>query len=518
MSIPKIVGIEQEYAIKIANAADLSAFHASCALVNAYARKTGLRGPDSKMVWDYGHETPFQDIRGNLFKKATGQEILTAEDNRRINVSLANGARLYTDHAHPEYSTPECASALDAVAADKAGEIVLRQALEMVHKELAPVHISLFKNNTDQQGHSYGCHENYLMDAGAHQRFIAENPRKTVSVLIPFLVTRAIFAGAGKVGCENGNPLKPDYQLSQRADFMENLFGLETTYARPLVNTRDEHHADSKRFRRLHLIVGDANMCEFASFLKIGTAQAVLAMLEDNFVKDDFSLKDPVEAVKIVSADYKKPLDLEDGRKMTAVEIQREFLSRAGDYFQKHGEEAVPDAGHVLEYWEEALDGLEELVLSSDMAVEDDPSEMTAKLDWALKLWLINRVRLGKNLKWDDPQIRVLDLKYHNIDESEGIFYHLQDREVAERLLEDSDIETFVARPPEDTRAYFRGRCIEKFPGEINLVNWEVVGFDQGDVYRMIPLMNPMKGTKDRFGRIFEECESAAELIAAITA
>jgi proteasome accessory factor A len=259
-------------------------------------------------------------------------------------------------------------------------------------------------------------------------------------------------------------------------------------------------------------------MCEFASFLKIGSAQAVLAMLEDNFVKDDFSLNDPVEAVKIVSADYKRPLELANGRKMTAVEIQRELLGQAEDYFRRHGERAVPDAEHIVKCWEEALDGLEELVLSKDMVVEDDPSEMTGKLDWVLKLWLINRARIAKKLKWDDPRIKVLDLKYHNIDESEGIFYHLQDREVAERLLEDTDIETLVARPPEDTRAYFRGKCIEKYPGEINFVNWEVVGFDQGDVYRMVPLMNPMKGTRDRFERIFEECENAAELIAAITA
>ncbi len=516
MSIPKIVGIEQEYAIKVANAADLSVFHASCALVDAYARKTGLREPKTRMVWDYGHETPFQDIRGRLFKKATGQEIMSAEDNRRINVSLANGARLYTDHAHPEYSTPECVSALDAVAADKAGELVLRQAMEIVHKNLYPTRISLFKNNTDQQGHSYGCHENYLVDADAHQRFIAGDGRKAVSVLAPFLVTRIVFAGAGKVGHENGNPLKPQYQLSQRADFMENVFGLETTYARPLINTREEHHADDKRFRRLHLIVGDANMCEFASFLKIGSAQLVLAMLEDDFIGDDFALKNPVKAMKIASADFNAPLELENGRSMNAVEMQREFLNRAVEFCEKMDEKTVPDAGKILECWEEALDGVEEMELSEDLDIEDDPFDMVQKLDWALKLWVVNRARTGGKMKWDDPRIKVLDLKYHNIDETDGIFYHLQKQGVAERLLADADIERRMHNPPDDTRAFFRGKCIEKFPEEINIVNWEVVGFDQGDVYRMIPLPNPLKGTRERFESIFENCRNAADLIAAV--
>ncbi len=200
MSIPKVIGIEQEYAIDVKGETDLSVFQASSMLVNAYARKAGLRGPGTQILWDYGHETPFRDIRGELFGKKTGQEITRDDDNLLINAILPNGARLYTDHAHPEYSTPECLSARDAVACDKAGEKILLEAL-LEAKEITPsTTITLYKNNVDHQGHSYGCHENYLMEAAAHEEYLVKSPEKAQRTLIPFLVTRQIFAGAGKPG------------------------------------------------------------------------------------------------------------------------------------------------------------------------------------------------------------------------------------------------------------------------------------------------------------------------------
>jgi proteasome accessory factor A len=513
MSIPKVVGIEEEYALNVRGTDRLTPFQASSFLINSYARAKGLRDPGVRLLWDYGHETPFQDIRGGLFSKSTNQEIISAEDNLRINTVLSNGARLYTDHAHPEYSTAECLSARDVVACDKAGELILMEALEIMRKELPTSEVSLFKNNIDYQGHSYGCHENYLMDAAAHEKYLVRDPEKAVRSLIPFLVTRQIFAGAGKIGGEVDESRETRYQISQRADFLEKLFGVETMYARPIINTREEHHADSAHFRRLHLILGDANMCEFAAFLKIGTTQIVLQMMEDDFLTGHLALADPLGAMKRISADFAASVDLADGRRLTAMEIQRAFLDLAVDYLDKGSGSGVPEAEFILEQWAYALDGLEDLKLSDDLMLVDDPLELARRLDWVLKLWLITRFRQGKDRTWDPQGLRVLDLQYHNILPREGIFRRLQSQGLTERFLSDSDIALFVNEPPSDTRAYFRGKCVEKFAKEVYLVNWEVVGFDHGDVRRMVPLLNPLKGTKALCQDVLEKAENSRELI-----
>lgn len=514
MSIPKIVGIEQEYAIKIKGGETLSFFDASCMLVNGYARHLGLRDRRVNILWDYGHETPYQDIRGGLFGKNTGQQIIGAKENRLINAALPNGARLYTDHAHPEYSTPECLSARDALACDKAGEIVLREGLRLMKNILPSTSVTLYKNNTDQQGHSYGCHENYLMAADAHEACLITHPQMALKSLIPFLVTRQIFAGSGKVGNKERKDSGPPYQISQRADFMENLFGLETMYARPLINTRREHHADPKRFRRLHLILGDANMCEFAGFLKLGSTQIVLQMVEDEFIRQDLTLADPLKAIKQISENFDCAVELADGRKLTAAQIQQEFLEYAQKFRPANTVECLPDYNLILNCWSHALDGLVQLKLSTDLTIEDDPLPLSRRLDWVLKLWIINRYRKGQNCTWGHPLLSVLDLQYHNIDDKEGIFYRTQDQDLTERCLTDEEISCFVHAAPHNTRAWFRGKCLEKFAEEIYLVNWEVVGFDQGDIYRMIPLLNPLKGTRSQYQEIFNQSKNARELIA----
>jgi Pup amidohydrolase len=513
MSIPKILGIEQEYAIKIDGSANLSAFDASCMLVNAYAHRSGLRDPDMKMLWDYAHETPYQDIRGDLFGKNAGQQIIGEEENNLINAGLPNGARLYTDHAHPEYSTPECVSARDAVACDKAGEIILNEALKLVADTLPTASITLYKNNTDHHGHSYGCHENYMMAADTHEAVLIAQPQKALKSLIPFLVTRQIYTGSGKVGGRQKNHTDTSFQISQRADHIENLYGLETMYARPLINTRREHHCDQKQFRRLHLILGDANMCEFAGFLKIGSTQLILQMLEDDFIQDDFSLADPLKANKQISNKLDSRVELADGRKLTAAQIQMELLEYAQKFQQSNPDGCVPDTDLILKCWSQALDGLLQLKISDDWVIEDDPSQLSSRLDWILKLWIINRYRQAKNCDWGHPLLSVLDLQYHNIDKKEGIFYRTQDQNFTERILTDDEIRGFVETPPENTRAWFRGKCIEKFPKEIYLVNWEVVGFDHGDIYRMVPLLNPLKGSRDQYQEIFDRSENAREFI-----
>jgi Pup amidohydrolase len=518
MSIPKVVGIEQEYAIKIKGEDLISDFQASCMLVNDYARKVGLRESGRGMIWDYGHETPYQDIRGRLFGKSTAEQIISDEENRLINAALPNGARLYTDHVHPEYSTPECLSARDAVACEKAGEMILMRSLRSVNDILPSSEISLFKNNTDYHGHTYGCHENYLMEARAHEECLVRSPQKALRTLVPFLVTRQIFAGAGKVGGEGVESKKASYQVSQRADFMEALFGLETMHVRPIINTREEHHADPRRFRRLHLILGDANMCEFAGFLKVGTTQIMLQMMEDDFVTEDFTIKDPINAIKRISAKFDCEVELADGRKSTAIEIQRGFLERAGEYRHTKGIPQVPHVDAILESWAYVLEGLDKFKLSPDLDIKEDAMELKRRVDWILKLWLVNRYRRGKNLDWDHPSLRVLDLQYHDIDHGEGIFYRLQGQGMTERVVNDDEISRFVREAPSDTRAYFRGKCIEKFYQEMYKVNWEVVGFDHGKTYRMIPLLNPLKGTRDQFQEVFDRSANSKDLLDAIEA
>lgn len=513
MSLPKIVGIEQEYAIQVVGEPDVSAFEASCMLINGYARKIGLRRPGMRMLWDYAHETPYDDIRGRLFRKGPSQVVVSDEDNLKINAVLPNGARFYTDHAHPEYATAECRGALQVVACDKAGEIILQEAVAELRGLCPELKIRLFKNNSDHQGHSYGCHENYLMSAEAHETCIARDADPAVRLLIPFLVTRQVMSGAGKIGSEGKLTRGALYQVSQRADYIESLFGLETMYARPLINTRCEHHADGGRFRRLHLILGDANMCEMAAFLKIGSTQIVLQMMEEDFIQEDLSLKAPLEAIGLISKDFAAAVELKNGERMNAVQIQRRFLESARSFAGTPAAAQIPDYDRIVAYWADILDGLDRLRISREMDIESDPGGLAGKLDWVLKLWLLNRYRRSAHCGWQDPALQVLDLQYHRMDNPGGLFDRLQQDGPARRLIAQSDIQKYVSQPPEDTRAWFRGRCIQKYGPEIILLNWEVVGFDYGAVHRMIPLLNPLKGTRDQFENDFLHARSSSELI-----
>jgi proteasome accessory factor A len=285
-------------------------------------------------------------------------------------------------------------------------------------------------------------------------------------------------------------------------------------YARPLINTRREHHCDQKQFRRLHLILGDANMCEFAGFLKMGSTQIILQMIEDDFIKKDLTLADPIKAIKQISNRFDCPVELADGRKLTAAQIQMELFEYAQKFQPNNPDASIPDTDFILQCWSQALDGLAQLKLTDDLDIDDDPLQLSRRLDWVLKLWIINRYRQGQNCGWDHPLLNVLDLQYHNIDNKEGIFYRTQAQELTEQILTADEIEGFVYTAPENTRAWFRGKCIEKFSQEIYLVNWEVVGFDQGDTYRMVPLLNPLKGVRGNYEEIFDQSENAGELIA----
>ena len=349
MAITKVCGIETEYGIAFRGSSDGNPVVASSMLVNAYVEHR-------KVGWDFEDESPGRDARGFARDDASPPEVET----HLVNTVLTNGARYYVDHAHPEYSTPECAGPRELVIHDKAGERVLeRSLLELERAMPGGQRIAVYKNNSDGKGNSYGTHENYLMDR-------AVPFARVVQQVMPHFVTRQIYTGAGKVGTEASSTggTEVTFQLSQRADFFEEEVGLETTLKRPIVNTRDEPHADAQRYRRLHVIVGDANLSEVATFLKVGTTALVLAMVEDDFLPRDLTLATPVAALRKVSYDLtlRSPLDLADGSRMTAFEMQWEYFDRAKKYAEEHGLECIGPSevgDELLRRWEGVLTGLE---------------------------------------------------------------------------------------------------------------------------------------------------------------
>ncbi|MEA2505732.1 MAG: Pup amidohydrolase [Actinomycetota bacterium] len=492
MAIPKICGIETEYGIVVQEAVDFNPILTSSFLINAYANPIFKR-----VKWDYDEERPLRDARGFDRAPADGGG---EEETGLVNVILPNGSRYYVDHAHPEYSSPECSNALDAVIWDKAGERILEQSMDAVN-ELTPTGQRLFicKNNSDGKGNSYGCHENYLVD----RRTPFPN---LIKHLIPFFVSRQIFTGAGKVGAENSAE-RTDYQISQRADFFEVEVGLETTFKRPIINTRDEPHADPERYRRLHVIVGDANMAELPIFLKIGTTSLLLAMIEDDFIADDMTLADPTGAMRSVSHDpaCRTSFETAEGASITAIELQWEYLKLAKKYVSENESSEVSD--RVLDEWERVLEGLER-----------DPMSLSADLDWVAKLSLLEAYRERDGLPWDHPKLRLIDLQYHEVRRERSLYWKLIDSGKITRLVTDLEIEHAVHNPPEDTRAYFRGECLRRFSSRIAAASWDSLIFDIGDdALRKVPTMDPVRGTRSLVGGLLEDCPDAAQLVKALS-
>jgi Pup amidohydrolase len=489
VAIPKVMGTETEYGISGPGNPDFNPVLSSSLLINTFA------GSLRRIRWDYEQESPLRDARG--FEPVQEREP-SEEDLGLANVILPNGARYYVDHAHPEYSTPECASPRDLVVHDKAGERILERSLELVADLLPPgERISIYKNNTDGKGNSYGTHENYLVDRATPFALIVRD-------LTPFFVTRQIFTGAGKVGVEGARADEVDvpYQLSQRTDFFEAEVGLETTLKRPIINTRDEPHADPERYRRLHVIVGDASMCEVATFLKVGTTAIVLKMVEDEFLPD-LSLDGPVQALHEVSWDptLRRTVRLADGRSVTAIELQWEFLDHAKKWVKEN--EDVPTNADVLQRWESVLTGL-----------EDDPSSMHRELDWVAKYRLLEGYRARDGLAWDDPKLELIDLQYHDVRRNRGLFHRLAASGKVERVVSEAEIEQAMRRPPEDTRAYFRGNCIARYPDAIMAASWDSVIFDTGrDALQRVPMREPLKGTRDIVDGLFDQAEDAGALV-----
>ncbi|HXF35566.1 MAG TPA: depupylase/deamidase Dop [Actinomycetota bacterium] len=493
MAIPKVVGTETEYGIAAPGAPDFNPVLSSSLLISTYA------GSLRRIRWDYEQESPLRDARG--FEPVQIREP-AEEDVGLANVILPNGARYYVDHAHPEYSTPECATARELVVHDKAGERVLERSLRELERILPPgQRVHVYKNNSDGKGNSYGTHENYLVDRRTPFANIVRD-------LTPFLVSRQVFTGAGKLGAEapwdeRGRAL---YQLTQRADFFEAEVGLETTLKRPIINTRDEPHADPDKYRRLHVIVGDANLSEVQVYLKVGVTALVLKMIEDEFLPD-LSLTNPVASLHEVSRDVtcSQAVGLADGRRLTAVQLQWEYLERAGKYLEQ---EATPEELDVVRRWEAVL-----------AALEDDPLSLHRQLDWVAKYRLLEGYRERDGLAWTDPKLRLVDLQYHDVRRERGLYHRLAETGKVDRLVTEEEIERAVMEPPEDTRAYFRGRCISRYPEAIAAASWDSIIFDTGaEALKRIPMREPLRGTRAHVERLLEDAPDAATLVSLLQA
>jgi proteasome accessory factor A len=366
---------------------------------------------------------------------------------RSSNVFLRNGARLYLDvGSHPEYATPECDNVVDLVAHDKAGERILEGLLVDADRRLREEGIAgdiyLFKNNTDSAGNSYGCHENYLV--GRHGEF-----GRLADILIPFLVTRQIICGAGKV---LQTPRGAVYCVSQRAEHIWEGVSSATTRSRPIINTRDEPHADAERFRRLHVIVGDSNMSETTMLLKVGATDLVLRMVEAGVVLRDMTLDNPIRAIREVSHDMtgRSRVRLANGREMSALEIQYEYLTRARDFTSTNGLDSI--SARVLEMWERTLGAIE----------SGDLDKIAREIDWVTKYQLIERYRAKHDLPLSAPRVAQLDLAYHDVHRGRGLYYLLQRNGATDRVVRDLDIFEAKSIPPQTTRAKLRGEFIRR--------------------------------------------------------
>jgi proteasome accessory factor A len=495
------MGTETEFGISVSGQPTANPMVASSQIVNAYASST-LRARRAR--WDFEEESPLRDARGfDMSREVADASQLTDEDLGLANVILTNGARLYVDHAHPEYSTPECTNPRDVVLWDKAGEQVMLDAARLAATIPGAVPILLYKNNTDNKGASYGAHENYLMRRSTPFGDIVRH-------LTPFFVSRQVVTGAGRVGIgQDGRD--HGFQLSQRADYFEVEVGLETTLKRPIINTRDEPHADPEKYRRLHVIIGDANLSEISTYLKVGTTSLVLAMIEDKFITRELSVDQPVRSLRAVSHDpsLKHLLKLADGRTLTAVQLQLEYLELARKYVEDRlGSDADAQTLDVLERWESVLTRL-----------ETDPMQLARELDWVAKLKLLNSYRDRDGLEWDDAKLHLIDLQYSDIRPDKGLYHRLVRMGRMDRLLTDEQVTDAMHRPPSDTRAYFRGRCLEKYADQIAAASWDSVIFDLPghESLQRVPTIDPLRGTRRHVGELLDRCDTAESLFAALT-
>jgi Pup amidohydrolase len=482
------VGVETEFGIAVTGPSEVNPVLASSMVVGAYraAGRTEVR-------WDHADEHPLRDARG--YEVPDPHEPLADDELGLANTVLTNGARFYVDHAHPEYSSPEVTTARDLVIWDKAGERILEDAAARAAVTLpAGSRVLIHKNNTDGKGAAYGTHENYLVPRDVPFGRLTRQ-------LLPLFVSRPVYVGAGRIGSELDETV--DFQLTQRADFFEVEVGLETTLKRPLMNTRDEPHADPDRYRRLHVINGDANLCEVATYLKVGVVMLVLGLIEDEALPEPPALADPVAAFHAVSHDLtqSRPLGLADGTTATPIEIQWHYLEAARKHLERGG--LAPEGSEVIDRWEAVL-----------TTAEDDPRRLAGQVDWATKLQLLEAYREREGLDWTHDRLKAIDLQYHDVRRDKGLYQRLVARGRVETLVTEDEVQAAITSPPEDTRAWFRGECLRLFPDQVVAAGWDSLILDTGrDALQRLPMMEPGRGTKAHVGALLDEVQDAAELL-----
>ena len=496
------MGIETEYGIVVPGDPGANPMVASGDVVTAYAASRGIR--PARASWDYADEAPLRDARGFDMGRGVAHpsQLTDVEDPTLANVVLTNGARLYVDHAHPEYSSPEVTNPRDAVRWDRAGELVMREAVARL--STVPPGVNLYKNNTDGKGASYGTHENYLMARSTPFANIVRH-------LTPFFVVRQVMCGSGRVGI-GVDSRTPGYQLAQRSDFFEVEVGLETTLKRPIINTRDEPLAVADRYRRLHVILGDANHCDVANLLKMGSTSLVLAMIEADALRDDLSVRRPVATLHEVSHDptLEAKVELVDGRRMTALELLQEYHDRAAAFVhERSGGEPDADTAEVMHWWGTVLDRLAR-----------DPMEARREVDWVAKLAVLEGYRDRDSLGWGDPRLKAVDLQWSDVRADRGLAHRLVATDRVEVLVDEADVVAAVEEPPTDTRAWFRGQCLRRFPDAVVAASWDSVIFDVAGqrTLQRVPMLEPLKGTEEGVGDLVRAAPDAASLLAALAA
>ncbi len=501
MTVRRVMGIETEYGISVPGDPAANPMNLSGAVVTAYAARHGIRS--SRSGWDYEDEAPLRDARGYDMSRAVADpsQLTDEQDPTLANVVLTNGARLYVDHAHPEYSSPEVTGPRAAVVWDRAGELVMREAVQLLSPHGAPG-VNLYKNNTDGKGASYGTHENYLMRRSTPFADIVKH-------LIPFFVARQALCGSGRVGIgtESG---RPGFQLAQRSDFFEVEVGLETTLKRPIINTRDEPHAVTDRYRRLHVILGDANHCDVANLLKLGTTSLVLALIEDGAVTRNLTLDQPVAALRAISHDptLQTRVKLADGRSMTALDLLWAYHEMSATWLDRvYAGELDEDTAEVMRLWEQVLTGLGR-----------DPRSCARQVDWVAKLVALEGLRSRDGLDWSDPRLRAVDIQWSDVRADKGLFHRMAAAGRFDTLVSEEEVRRAVVHPPEDTRAYFRGECLARFPDQVAAASWDSVIFDVPGrtSLQRVPMLEPERGTKAHVGDLMERAGSVEELLRAL--
>jgi Pup amidohydrolase len=500
-----LIGIETEYGIYVEGKEAQDLVSEATHLVKAYPGKAATG-------WDYKHEHPRRDMRGFTVDhlsvdptdaqfEQSGKAHSTDIEVRADRV-LTSGARLYNDHGHPEFSTAECTSLRELIAQDRAGERIMQHCAEKRMAQIGGSLVALYKNNTDLHGASYGCHESYLTRR--------EVPfEQLLYTMLPFLVTRQIFAGAGKVGIEQpqsgSGPAKGAvFQLSQRSDFFTTIASVDTLFNRPIVNTRDEPHTDPRKYRRFHVICGDANLCEVATFLKAGTTLLTLRLLERGWRPEGVSLRDPVSAIKQISRDqtYQWNVERLGGGTISAIEIQRHYLSAAKEHLTGFSTET--DA--VLVEWEAVLDRL-----------ASDPLSLSDTLDWAAKRALLDEFREAEGLPWDDPTLQSLDLEYHNVDPDAGLYYGLEQEGRVRRIVSEDEIAAAVTNPPQgSSRALVRGLAIAKFAPHVQSVAWSRIVLSDGGQVATLKMAQIQDLDPDAVRAALEPTETPGAFVAAL--